>query len=203
VADVDRVIAIFNALLRLAEIDTGARRSGFVPVDVAEIAREVAEFYQPVAEMSGVRLRVDALAKANVAGDPWLLSQAMSNLIENALKYGANGGEVALTVLERDELIDIAVADRGPGIGEEERAKVTERFYRGDASRGTPGVGLGLSLVAAVARLHGGRLELADNDPGLRAALSIAAVRFARPFRATIQQPDRSQAAAVGWGLAH
>ena len=176
VADVDRVIGIFNALLRLSEIDTGARRSGFVPVDVVEVAREVAEFYQPVAELSGVRLAVDEGSEARVAGDPLLLSQALSNLIENAFKYGSEGGEVALAVSKSDGVVAIAVADHGPGIAEEERAKVTGRFYRGDASRGTPGIGLGLSLVAAVARLHGGKLDFADNHPGVCAVLSIAAI---------------------------
>jgi signal transduction histidine kinase len=189
VADVDRVIGIFNALLRLSEIDTGTRRSGFVPVDMVAIAREVAEFYQPVAELSGVRLAVDARSEARIAGDPLLLSQAMSNLVENALKYGSGGGEVAITVRESDDdRVEIAVADHGRGVTEEERAKVTQRFYRGDASRGTPGVGLGLSLVAAVARLHGGKLELADNHPGLSAALSIAAISGERVTRAIPQR---------------
>ena len=176
VADVDRVIGIFNALLRLSEIDTGSRRSGFVPVDVAEIARQAAEFYQPVAELSGVRLAVDARSEARVAGDPLLLAQAVSNLVENALKYGAAGGEVAITVENEEGHVRVTVADHGPGIGEEERARVVERFYRGDASRGTPGAGLGLSLVASVAKLHGGRLNLGDNHPGLRAVLSIEAI---------------------------
>jgi signal transduction histidine kinase len=200
VADVDRVIGIFNALLRLSEIDTGTRRSGFVPVDMVAIAREVAEFYQPVAELSGVRLAVDARSDARIAGDPLLLSQAMSNLVENALKYGSGGGEVAITVRESDDdRVEIAVADHGRGVTEDERAKITQRFYRGDASRGTPGVGLGLSLVAAVARLHGGKLELADNHPGLRAAVSIAAIFGERAKRAI---PDRvhgavAEAAAV------
>lgn len=164
---------------------------------MAEVAREVAEFYQPVAELSGVRVVVDARTKAKVAGDPLLLSQAMSHLIENALKYGASGGEVALTVRERDGSVDIAVADRGPGIGEEERSKVTARFYRGNASRGTPGVGLGLTLVAAVARLHGGRLDFADNHPGLRAALSVAGIAVGRPARPVAGRAGRGRETAI------
>ena len=194
VADVDRVIGIFNALLRLSEIDTGARRSGFVPVDVAEIAREAAEFYQPVAELSGVRLALEAGSEARVTGDSLLLAQAVSNLVENALKYGAAGGEVAITVEKEDGDVRIAVADHGPGIGEEERARAVERFYRGDASRGTPGVGLGLSLVASVAKLHGGRLDLTDNHPGLRAVLSIEAVagdRLRPPLRERVRGSER------------
>jgi signal transduction histidine kinase len=181
VADVDRVIEIFNALLRLAEIDTGARRSGFVALDVVKLASDVAEFYQPVAELKGVNLAFESEGAPTVAGDPLLLSQAIANLIENALKYGAREGTIAIAARRADGVVEIAVSDHGPGIPDGEKEKVTERFYRGDASRGTAGVGLGLSLVAAVARLHGGRLELADNHPGLRAALILdATAGFAR-----------------------
>ena len=174
VADVDRVIGIFNALLRLAEIDTGARRAGFVQVDVAEVAAEAAEFYRPVAELNGIRLVFESSNKLEVSGDPLLLAQAIGNLIENALKYAQKNGTITVEVGQRpDASVEVAVADDGPGIPDEEKSKVTERFYRGDASRGTPGVGLGLSLVAAVAKLHGGSLELSDNHPGLRASLVL------------------------------
>ena len=199
VADVDRVIGIFNALLRLAEIDTGARRSGFVPVDVDKVASDVVEFYQPVAELRGVELAFEPCAVPTVPGDPLLLAQAIANLIDNALKYGPRNGTIAVTTRLGDDCIEVAVSDRGPGIPDGERAKVTERFYRGDASRGTPGVGLGLSLVAAVARLHGGKLELGDNAPGLQARVilqheaspgprrppAVAAVRARLPATAT------------------
>lgn len=177
VADVDRVLGLFNALLRLAEIDTGARRSGFVQVDVAKVASEAAEFYQPVAELKGVRLSFTSSGVFSVAGDPLLLAQAIGNLIDNALKYARENGTITLEVTQQsDGGIGIAVSDDGPGIPDEEKPKVTERFYRGDASRGTPGVGLGLSLVAAVAKLHGGLLQLGDNHPGLRATLILAHV---------------------------
>ena len=174
VADVDRVIGIFNALLRLAEIDTGARRAGFVQVNVAEVAGEAAEFYRPVAELNGVQLSFESADELTVAGDPLLLAQAIGNLIDNALKYAQKNGTITVEVAQRpDASAEIAVSDDGPGIPDEEKPKVTERFYRGDASRGTPGVGLGLSLVAAVAKLHGGSLELSDNHPGLRASLVL------------------------------
>src|SRR6266850_660892 len=172
VADVDRVIGIFNALLRLAEIDTGARRSGFVQVDLAKIANEAAEFYQPVAEIKGITLTFTSSSELAVAGDPLLLAQAIGNLIDNALKFAQEKGTITVQAVERsDGTNEVAVADDGPGIPDDEKPKVTERFYRGDASRGTPGVGLGLSLVAAVAKLLGSVLELTDNHPGLRATL--------------------------------
>jgi two-component system sensor histidine kinase/response regulator len=175
VADVDRVIGIFNALLRLAEIDTGARRSGFAPVDVAKVADDAAAFYQPIAEHKGLTLSFESSGELTAAGDATLLAQAIANLLENALKY-ANGKIAVMATQRREGGIEVAVSDDGPGIPDEEKPRVKERFYRGDASRGTPGVGLGLSLVAAVAKLHGGVLELSDNHPGLRATLILACV---------------------------
>jgi signal transduction histidine kinase len=186
VGDVDRVIAIFNALLRLAEIDTGARRSGFVSVDVGKVAGDVAEFYQPVAELKGVSLSYESSDDLTLHGDPLLMAQAVSNLIDNALKYGQKDGRISVVARQRvDKAIEVAVADDGPGIGNDEKSKVTERFYRGDASRGTPGVGLGLSLVAAVAKLHGGALKLTDNHPGLRATLVLVPLAPARKASAS------------------
>jgi len=174
VADVDRVMRIFNALLRLAEIDTGMRRSGFVEVNAAELAAQAVELYLPAAELRGISLSFRDTGPIAVAGDPLLLAQAVTNLIDNALKYARDGGNVTVEVLRRAEgAAEIVVADDGPGICDAEKAKAPERFYRGDTSRGTPGVGLGLSLVAAVAKLHGGALVLADNHPGLRAQLLI------------------------------
>lgn len=173
VDDVDRVIGIFNALLRLAEIDTGARRSGFVQVDLSKIANEAAEYYQPIAELKGITFSLVSPGVLTVAGDPLLLAQAIGNLIDNALKYTQEKGAINVQVQRSDRTIAVSVSDDGPGIPDDEKHKVTERFYRGDASRGTPGVGLGLSLVAAVAKLHGGSLEFSDNHPGLRASLIL------------------------------
>jgi signal transduction histidine kinase len=173
-ADLDRVIGIFNALLRLAEIDAGTRRSGFIEVDASTIAGEAAEFYQPVAELQAVALSFASSGPLVLAGDPLLLAQAIGNLIDNALKYAQENGAITVEASRRpDGAIEVAVSDDGPGIPDEEKSKVLERFYRGDASRGTPGAGLGLSLVAAVAKLHGGVLKLTDNHPGLRATLVV------------------------------
>jgi hypothetical protein len=174
VADVDRVIRIFNALLRLAEIDTGMRRSGFIAIDAADIARQAVDFYVPAAELKSISLSYHG-APASMAGDPVLLAQAIGNLIDNALKYTRDGGRVEVQVQTLpDRRVRITVADNGPGIPDSEKPKVPTRFYRGDTSRGTPGVGLGLSLVASVAKVHGGTLDLADNHPGLRAHMLIA-----------------------------
>jgi signal transduction histidine kinase len=176
VVDVDRVILIFNALLRLAEIDTGMRRSGFVPVNAADIARQAVDFYVPAAELEGVTLSYRGTGRADISGDPVLLAQAIGNLIDNALKYTSAGGAISVEVQAiPDSNVQITVADDGPGIPDEEKPKVSARFYRGDASRGTPGVGLGLTLVASVAKVHGGALELGDNNPGLRATMTISA----------------------------
>jgi hypothetical protein len=183
VADVDRVIRIFNALLRLAEIDTGARRSGFVRVDASQVAAEVVEFYEPAAEEKGVAFSFASEGVAAVAGDPVLLAQALSNLIDNSLKCVAEHGAISVHVGHRaDGAVEIAVADDGPGITEADRPRATERFFRGDTSRGTPGVGLGLAIVDAVAKLHGGALQLLDNHPGLRAqmVLPVTATRTSR-----------------------
>lgn len=174
--DVDRVMGIFNALLRLAEIDSGSRRGGFVEVDLAALGAEVTEFYGPVAELKDISLGFDAPEDLRVIGDPVLLAQALGNMADNALKYAPVRGTIAITARRLDpDTVEIVVADNGPGVPEHERTRVIERFYRADVSRGTPGVGLGLSVVSAVARLHGGSLALEDNRPGLRARLTLGA----------------------------
>jgi signal transduction histidine kinase len=174
VADVDRVIRIFDALLRLAEIDAGMRRSGFVPLDITDLAANAVEFYAPAAELKNIDLVFRSDGPLSVSGDPVLLAQALSNLIDNALKYAPVHGAIEIAVRKRiDGTAEVSVSDNGPGIADSEKCKVVERFYRGDASRGTPGVGLGLSLVQAVAKLHGSTLELSDQNPGLRVALTL------------------------------
>jgi len=184
VTDVDRVINIFNALLRLAEIDAGLRRSGFVQVDTAKMVAQVVEFYLPAAELRGITLSLRQVESVPVSGDPLLLTQAVTNLLDNALKFVHDNGTITIDVYRwSEETVGITVADDGPGIPDAEKPKVVERFYRGDTSRGTPGVGLGLTLVAAIARLHEGTLEFVDNYPGLRAYLVIA---IGSPFKSAI-----------------
>jgi signal transduction histidine kinase len=173
VADVDRVIRIFDALLRLAEIDAGMRRSGFVSFDASDLAANAVEFYEPAAELKGIELVFRSAGALRISGDPVLLAQALGNLIDNALKYAPSGGVIEVAVEKRGSAAEISVSDNGPGIDDAEKVKVVERFYRGDSSRGTPGVGLGLSLVEAVAKLHGRSLELRDNSPGVLAVLIL------------------------------
>ena len=175
-ADVDRVIRIFDALLRLAEIDAGMRRSGFVTFDLVDLAGDRGGVLRAG---GGAQEHPAAIAcgrrRCSVSGDPVLLAQALSNLIDNALKYTPENGTIDVTVRRRaDGRAEIAVTDNGPGIDDSEKTKVVERFYRGDASRGTPGVGLGLSLAQAVAKLHGSALELSDRGPGLSVVLTMA-----------------------------
>lgn len=183
VADIDRVISIFNALLRLARIDYDVRRSGFRRVDLAVLATEVAELYRPLTEDKDAAFVVTARTGVAVNGDPHLLAQAVGNLVDNAVKYTPRRGTVSLRINQTDEAYaEIAVADSGPGIADADKPRVTERFYRcGDDSE-VAGIGLGLSLVEAVARLHDGELTLADNHPGLAVTLKIPA---AKPGRLT------------------
>jgi signal transduction histidine kinase len=137
--------------------------------------------------LKSIRLALHAEAPLRVSGDPILLAQALSNLIDNALKYAPENGLIDVTLRRRaDSLTEIAVTDNGPGILDSEKAKVVERFYRGDASRGTPGVGLGLSLVQAIAKLHGSALELSDRHPGLSA---VIAVPCSEPAAAAVGAP--------------
>ena len=174
VADIDRLISVFNALLRLAEIDSGLRRSGFRRVELSKLAAEVAELYGPLAEEKEASFVLQADEASTVYGDPYLLAQALGNLVDNAVKYAPCHGAVSLRV-GRDDAghTDISVADNGPGIPEAERPRVTARFYRCAGDDRPEGIGLGLSVVEAVARLHGGELSLHDNHPGLIAKLRL------------------------------
>ena len=172
----DRLLDTFHARLSIARAEAGQARSGLVDVDVAELIADVADLYEPMAEEEGGTLSSSAGPGLHVLGDRQLLAQALTNLLDNALKYGARDGDKpAITVtgaLEGDKVV-ITVADHGPGIPAEDRGRVTERFVRLDESRTKPGNGLGLSLVSGVMKLHKGTLALEDNAPGLKARLVL------------------------------
>jgi signal transduction histidine kinase len=180
IAESDELIRTFNALLMIARAESGQARDNMTEFDAAEIARDVGELYEPLADEKGIALTVDAPAAAPVRGNRELVSQALANLIDNAIKYAGPNGEVNGTPAEivvkagnDGERIALSVADRGPGIAEADRGRVVERFVRLEQSRSAPGSGLGLSLAAAVARLHGGELKLEDNHPGLRSTIAL------------------------------
>jgi len=174
-ADLDGIVAVFQALLRIAEIEAGSRRSAFARVDLAPLLADVAELYGAVAEDRGITLSVDASAQLPGYGDRELIQQAVANLVDNAVKFSPPGGAVRLSATVTPAGVEIAVADQGPGIPEPERERAAERFYRGETARNTPGSGLGLALVQAVAQLHGGKLRFADAGPGLIAILTLPA----------------------------
>lgn len=171
--DVDELLATFDALLRIAEVESGRRRAAFGTVDLSALADELVETYRPLAEESARPFEADVAPDVRVHGDRALLAQLLVNLIENALRHTPPGTPVGLALRREDGEVTVTVWDHGPGIPPEERDKVRQRFYRLDRSRSTPGSGLGLALADAVARLHGGRLDLEDNRPGLRAVVHL------------------------------
>jgi signal transduction histidine kinase len=181
IEEADGLIKTFNALLSIARLEAGAGGENREKLDVSALLRDVAELYEPVAEERGIELRAETDAPIFVRADRQLLGQAIANLIDNALKYGAaepssgNGSrpEVEVSALMKGSTAEIVVTDRGPGVPVPDRERVLDRFVRLEASRSEPGSGLGLSLVAAVARLHGGTLRLEDNEPGLRVVLAL------------------------------
>jgi signal transduction histidine kinase len=178
IAEADGLLGTFNALLMIARAEAGSLRETMELVDPAVIIRDAVELYEPVAEEKGLKLVVDAPEGLQVRGNRELLSQALANLIDNAIKHTPEGGVAEPTISvsaarEPSGRIVLAVADHGTGIPAQEREHVFERFVRLEASRNTPGSGLGLSLVAAAARLHGGRVDLEDNHPGLKAIISL------------------------------
>jgi signal transduction histidine kinase len=173
IAETDSVLATFSSLLRIAQIEAGTRRANFARVDLSAVLDDIQEAFVPVAEDNGQLLRSDIKPDVAVVGDRELLTQMFANLVENALRHTRGGAEIKIG-LRQDGGIPIAtVADDGPGIPADMRQSVLKRFVRLDDSRGTPGNGLGLSLVAAVAELHATAPELSDNEPGLRVTLKF------------------------------
>jgi signal transduction histidine kinase len=177
----DGLIRTFNALLMIARAEAGQARENLVQFDAAEIARDICELYEPVAEEQGIDLKIETDEPAVVKGNRELVSQALANLVDNAIKYAVplksdeSERPAAITVAASNggDSVLLSVQDTGPGIPEADRGRAVERFVRLESSRTQPGSGLGLSLAAAVARLHGGELRLEDNHPGLRAVMAL------------------------------
>jgi signal transduction histidine kinase len=179
ILEADKLLATFNALLRIARIESDGYRAGFAQVDLASLLRDVAELYEPLVEEKGQHLTKKLTADVSIDADRDLLFQAIANLLDNAIKFTPVGGGIELALNTEQGATQIIVADSGPGIPSTDRDKVFQRFYRLEASRTTPGSGLGLSLVAAVAKLHHMQVRLMDNHPGLRVVLETAGVRAA------------------------
>jgi signal transduction histidine kinase len=175
IADLDAVLRIFSSITRIAQIEAQARKGAFRTVNLVEIVGEVVELYDAAAEQDGTRLTVAGDREVLVTGDRDLIFDAIANLVDNAIKHGRAGGQVVVANENTDGGPVISIADDGPGIPADEREHVFKRFYRLEHSRYTPGNGLGLSLVAAVARLHGARIEMLDNSPGLKLRLWFSA----------------------------
>jgi signal transduction histidine kinase len=184
IEEADELIKTFNSLLLIARLEGGAVAESMAPVDPAAIIADVAELYEPVAEEAGLRLEIAAAKGLSVLANRELVGQAIANLVDNAIKYAAGAGPrrdrtelqpITISAAPAGDRVEIAVADRGPGVAAQDRERALQRFVRLEKSRSRPGSGLGLSLVAAVARLHGGAVRLEDNAPGLRVVLALPA----------------------------
>lgn len=165
------LLATFNALLRIARIEARSRTESFEPVDLTALVFDAAEYYEPLAEARNQTLVVSAAPAVQLVGDRDLLFQAMANLLDNAIKYTHRGGEIQVSLTP----VRLDIADTGPGIPPAARQHIFQRFFRLESSRSTPGSGLGLSLVEAVARLHGMAITISDNSPGTRISLALPA----------------------------
>jgi signal transduction histidine kinase len=177
IAETDRLIATFNALLLIAEADSGITRGTMSVIDLSAVVADVADLYAPLAEEKNIALELAPSGVLAVEGNRSLVSQMLANLIDNAIKYTPAGGHVWVSAAETPRGIDLRVSDSGPGIPAADRPRVLERFVRLEKSRNSPGTGLGLSLVAAVARMHDAKLALDDNHPGLKATVSFPRLR--------------------------
>jgi signal transduction histidine kinase len=194
VQETDRLIGTFNSLLLIAEAEAGSVRESMQEISLRDVIEGVGELYGPLAEEKNLRFFVDIPPEgAVIRGNRNLVSQALANLVDNAIKYAPGGGSVAVELENRGAESALVVADHGPGIPSADRDRVTQRFVRLESSRNSPGTGLGLSLVAAVARLHEATLSFEDNHPGLRATLAFHRIGD-EPRRApAAQQEIRAQ----------
>ncbi|WP_394690001.1 sensor histidine kinase [Hoeflea sp.] len=178
IADSDQLIRTFNALLMISRVEAGSSTAQMSSVDLSDLARDAAELYEPVAEDAGVCLTADIAPDIVINGNRELLAQALSNLIDNAVKYVGDvpSPQITVSLTRESGEIRLSVTDNGPGVPADRREDVVKRFVRLDESRSKPGTGLGLSLVRAVAALHGGRLELKDGSPGAETNPGLAAI---------------------------
>jgi signal transduction histidine kinase len=176
IQDVDDLIRTFNALLSIAQMESGVQRDDWTDVDLSVLSDELAEMYTVVAEEQGLTLTHKAETGLHVHGNRQLLAQAITNLLDNAVKYTPEDGNITLDATQRDNQVIISITDNGPGIPEDQYEQVFKRFTRLDNARSSPGNGLGLSLVKAVADLHGAEIRLEDNHPGLKASLLLTAL---------------------------
>lgn len=179
IEEIDGILATFDSLLHIAEIDAGVARARFGDLDLAGLAREVGDIYGSVAEDHGHKLTVEAANPAMIRGDRGLLTQLLANVIENAIRHTPEGTTIRLAVSAAAGTSELVVADNGPGIPESERARVFARFFRMEQSRSTPGSGLGLTLVKSICELHGGAIALRDAAPGLMVAIRFPAAGLA------------------------
>jgi signal transduction histidine kinase len=172
--DLDAILGIFTALLRIAQIESGARRAGFVVLDVSEVLSTAAELYQSAAAEKGQALSQDLESHSLVRGDAELLVQLFANLIENAVQHSPARGTISVEARRAANEVRVDIADSGSGIPAHLREKVLQRFFRMERSRTTPGHGLGLSLANAIIKLHDATMTLSDNTPGLRVSVIFA-----------------------------
>jgi signal transduction histidine kinase len=173
IQQVDELIRMLDRLLQIAEAESGTHRQSLAPVSLAAVVSDVVELYDATAEAEGITLISEIKGQPVTLGDKSLLASALANLTDNALKYAGSGATIRIRAVEDRDSVSMIVQDDGPGIPPAERSRVTERFYRLDESRSFPGNGLGLSIVAATASLHWGKLELADAGPGLIACIVL------------------------------
>jgi signal transduction histidine kinase len=173
IEDAETLLSTFNAILGITQLEAGNPRTHWGPVDLSRLASDLVELYEPVAQKMGQQLRLVTGEDMEITGSRDLLAQAIGNLLDNAIKYTPKDGVIDLRITPSVDAIEVSVADSGPGIPDSEKAHVLERFVRLESSRHTPGNGLGLSLVNAVARLHGADLVLGDNRPGLIVTLRL------------------------------
>jgi signal transduction histidine kinase len=173
--EADLLLAMLENSLAISRAEAGIGRDQFVVTDLAALARHMVEMYEPLADDNGIRLTIDAPAKLEVRANGALLSRALANLIDNAMRYAANGKTIDVGVKQLPGGARLSVADHGPGILPARRETALRRFGRLDSARSATGAGLGLSLAASITRLHGGTLRLSDNQPGLRVEIELPA----------------------------